>query len=122
MAKEKPVASIALVQTPPVPYGSVIDFAVMAPDPPGKSQQEISVAAFVDLNDGKGPQQVYLDVHVANSPLQPWTEFTLASDTWANAPFNKAPAQVQVELFYYTWKGQQETGVVHEASTSFTTS
>jgi hypothetical protein len=111
------VASITLDQSPPIHFGDTVSFTVDAPPPPGKSQLEISVTAF----DQATGDQVYLDVHVENQQLQPWTAFKLQSDTWAGAPYNSGPANVAVALFYYTWKGHQETGIVNLAATSFVT-
>jgi len=58
---------------------------------------------------------VYLDVHTQNQAS--WLQFTLWSQTWANAGGGSANCVAQ--LYYYTWQGKRETGLVVEAQTSF---
>jgi hypothetical protein len=65
-------------------------------------------------------QMVYGNVQVQTSGSSPWTSsWTLWSQTWANA--GGAAASCTASLFYYTWQGKTETGVVYLASSIFTT-
>jgi hypothetical protein len=91
---------ITLDQSSPVASGSTVSFTVVAPAAPGKSHQEVSVTCAG-----------YLDVTTDLDPTWPDPQFTL---TGAGAGLCTA------QLYYYTWQGQMETGVVYEASTTFT--
>ena len=65
-------------------------------------------------------EMVYLDVQVNPDRSDPWlSSFTLWSQGWADA--GGGPADCTANLYYYTWKGHTETGVVYLASASFTT-
>jgi hypothetical protein len=65
-------------------------------------------------------QMVYLDVQMAPDGASPWaSSFTLWSQSWAGA--GGTPADCTANLYYYTWKGHTETGVVYLGSSSFTT-
>jgi hypothetical protein len=64
--------------------------------------------------------QVYLDAHLAPSSAQPWSStFTLWSQAWANN--GGGPANCTTQLYYYTWQGKTETGVVYLGTVNFTT-
>ena len=78
-------------------------------DPPAKSVQEVSVTC------GPNGSTWYLDVHTANDAN--WLNFTLGSQQWQDAGGTATTCVAQ--LFYYTWKGQRETGRVIEATTTF---
>ena len=101
--------SITLTTANPA-FGGTASFSVT--DPLTKWVQEVSVTC------SQNGQQVYLDVHAQNYAT--WTQFTLWSQTWANA--GGGPASCVAKLYYYTWQGKTETGVVYEAQTSFVTS
>jgi hypothetical protein len=69
------------------------------------------------INCTASGQNVYLDVQTY-SGSSPWTSsWTLWSQTWANS--GGGPASCTAKLFYYTWQGKTETGVVYLASSSF---
>lgn len=93
-------------------FGSMASFTVL--DPPVSGQPEMSVSC------SQNGQQVYLEVQMmsGSSPYAP--TFGLYSPTWAAN--GGGPADCTANLFYYTWKGHTETGVVQMASSSFTTS
>jgi hypothetical protein len=61
---------------------------------------------------------VYVDTQMVSgsSPYTP--TFTLYSSTWAAN--GGGAADCNATLFYYTWKGHTETGVVVMATDSFT--
>ena len=102
-------SSIALSAADPS-FGGRVSFNVT--DPAMKWIPEIS------LTCSQNNQTVYLDVHVQNSSI-PWTQFTLWSQTWANN--GGGAANCTAKLYYYTWQGKTETGVVYLAQTSFVT-
>jgi hypothetical protein len=91
-------------------YGSMASFTIV--DPPVKSVQEVSVTC------GANNTQVYLDVHTQNDAN--WLQFSLWSQAWQD--MGGGPASCTAQLFYYTWKGHTETGLVVEATTTFQTS
>ena len=91
-------------------FGGTVSFNVS--NPATKWIPEIS------LTCSQNNQTVYLNVHVQNSTI-PWTQFSLWSQTWANN--GGGPANCTAQLYYYTWKGKTETGVVYLAQTSFVT-
>jgi hypothetical protein len=100
--------SLHLNQPPPYAFGETISFTAVFDNPPGRSVAEVSLRGYVD------GVQVYLDVHGQNQP--DWLSFALTSPQW-----DGAPANFVAELYYYTWKGQQETGVVFLAQAIFST-
>jgi len=64
-------------------------------------------------------QTMYGNVQVESSGKSPWTSsWTLWSQTWASA--GGGPATCTTTLYYYTWQGKRETGVVYLAAYSFT--
>ena len=68
-------------------------------------------------------QQVYLNVQTGSGSgsATPWTSnWTLWSQTWQNA--GGGAATCVASLYYYTWTGKSETGVVYLASSSFAVS
>ncbi len=87
-------------------FGQSVTLQYTAPNLPGRSHQELSLSAF----DANG-DQVFLDVHVVN----PGTDL---ADTFGPLPSEAADGTATAKLFYYTWKGQQETGLVVEQSIS----
>jgi hypothetical protein len=93
----------------PAVYGGTASFTAV--DPPVKGTPEMSVTCW------QNSQPVYLDVQVMSgaSPFHP--QFTLWSTAWAAN--NGGSANCTANLFYYTWKGKVETGVVYMATTSF---
>lgn len=99
-------ASITLTTANPA-FGGPAAFSIV--DPPTKNVQEISVSC------AQNGSNVYLDVHTQKQSS--WTQFTLWSQTWANA--GGGSANCAASLYYYTWQGKRETGVVYEAQTSF---
>lgn len=99
-------ASITLM-TPNPAFGGTVSFSYQ--DPPTKWMQEMSVTCT------QAGRQVYLDVHGQNDPS--WTQFSLWSPAWQSA--GGGSASCVAKLYYYTWQGKTETGVVYEASTSF---
>jgi len=99
-------ASIALTTANPA-FAGPAAFSIV--DPPTKNVQEVSVSCAQNGNN------VYLDVHTQNQAS--WLQFTLWSQTWANAGGGSANCVAQ--LYYYTWQGKRETGLVVEAQTSF---
>lgn len=93
-------------------FGGTASFSVAYPAM--KWVPEVSVSCSV------AGQQVYL---VAQTPTGSgtWTpQFTLWSQNWAD--LGGGPASCTANLYYYTWQGQVETGVVYLANTSFVTS
>jgi hypothetical protein len=93
-------------------FGSPATFTVV--DPPVSGLPEMSVSC------SQNGQSVYLDVQMmsGSSPYTP--TFTLWSQTWANNGGGAADCTAQ--LYYYTWQGKKETGVVYMATTNFTAS
>jgi hypothetical protein len=91
-------------------FGSAASFTVV--DPPVSGQPEMSVTC------SQGGSSVYLDVQMmsGSSPYTP--TFTLWSQTWANNGGGAADCTAQ--LYYYTWTGKKETGVVYMATSNFT--
>lgn len=100
-------ASVALSGDPS--FNGVANFAVSYA--PSKSVQEMSVSCSVN------GQQVYLDVHTQSQTN--WTAFALWSQPWQDA--GGGSASCTTALYYYTWQGHTETGVVNEAETGFVT-
>lgn len=88
-----------------------VDANLVVVDPPVKSIQEVSVSC---AHNGT---QMYLDVHTQR--YANWTRFTLWSQAWQDA--GGVSAACTAQLFYYTWQGKTETGLVVEATTTFTT-
>jgi len=110
VASRQPTAggSLALSSADPS-FGATIKFS--ASFAPMKWIPEESVSCTAN---GKN---VYLDVQTY-SGASPWTSsWTLWSQTWANA--GGGPASCTAQLFYYTWQGKTETGVVYLASSTF---
>jgi hypothetical protein len=103
-------ASSISVATANPAFGQLVGFNVV--DPPTKSSQEISVSC------SQNGQNVYLGVNTYSTPAS--AQFTLWSQQWADA--GGTAANCVAQLFYYTWKGHTETGLVVEASTSFVAS
>jgi hypothetical protein len=83
-------------------------------DPPVPGTPEMSVSCY------QNGQQVFLDVQLMSgtSPYSP--TFNLWSPQWATA--GGGAANCTANLFYYTWTGHRETGVVQLAQDSFATS
>jgi hypothetical protein len=93
-------------------FGGSASFTVV--DPPVKGLPEMSV------NCWQGDQNVYLGVQMMSGPSPYAPTFTLWSSTWAAN--GGGPANCTASLFYYTWQGQRETGIVYMATSSFTAS
>jgi hypothetical protein len=93
----------------PAYFGATVSFTVT--DPPTKWLPEMSVSC------SQNGQTVYLGVQMlsGSSPYSP--QFTLWSDAWAAN--GGGSANCSADLFYYTWKGQTETGVVYLAHRDF---
>jgi hypothetical protein len=91
-------------------YGGSASFTVV--DPPVKGLPEMS------LTCSQNGQQVYADFEMmsGSSPYSP--TFTLSSPTWAAN--GGGGANCDATLFYYTWQGNKETGVVIMATNTFT--
>lgn len=106
-ANDPTTATVALSGDPS--YGGVANFAVSYAA--SKSIQEMAVTCSTN------GQQVYLDVHTQT--MTDWTAFSLWSQSWADA--GGGSASCVTSLFYYTWQGHTETGVVDEAQASFVT-
>jgi hypothetical protein len=81
-------------------------------DPPVKGLPEMTVQCS---QNGQG---VYVDTQMmsGSSPYTP--TFTLYSSQWAANGGGAADCSAQ--LYYYTWQGNKETGVVIMATDSFT--
>jgi hypothetical protein len=111
-AKPQPAAPTASTITlnGSASFGATASFTIV--DPPVSNVQEVSVTC------GQGPTQLYLDVHTQD--FANWTQFALWSQAWQDAGGGAATCTAQ--LYYYTWQGHQETGLVIEATTTFTTS
>ena len=107
--KNAPTASSTITFNGPAAYGGTANFTVV--DPPSKNVQEISVNCAV------GGQSVYLDVHTQNDAN--WTTFPMWSQPWQDT--GGGSASCTAKLFYYTWQGHTETGIVYEDSTTFPT-
>lgn len=107
-ASTLPANSLTLASGDPS-FGATIAFS--ATYAPMKWIPEESVSCSVN---GK---EVYLDVQTF-SGASPWTStWKLWSQTWANG--GGGAANCSAALFYYTWKGHTETGVVYLATASF---
>jgi hypothetical protein len=62
--------------------------------------------------------EVYLSVQTGDGSQSPWqTTWTLWSETWRVN--NGGPASCVARLYYYTWQGKRETGIVYLAQLSF---
>jgi len=93
-------------------FGGTVSFAITYPAM--KWIPEVSVSC------SQNGQEVYLGVETPSGSSS-WTpEFTLWSQPWANN--GGGPAECVANLYYYTWQGKAETGVVYLARTSFLTS
>lgn len=103
-------SSLSLTNADPN-FGGTVAFNVTYPAM--RWTPELSVAC------SQNGQTVYLDVHVQDGTTT-WTQFLLWSQTWANN--GGGSASCVANLYYYTWQGKTETGVVVEAQTSFVTS
>lgn len=92
--------------------GSPLSFTVV--DPPVKGYPEMSVSCF-----DSGGNYLYLEVQMlsGSSPYTP--TFSLSSSALDSYGQD---ASCTASLFYYTWKGHRETGVVYLATTDFTAS
>jgi hypothetical protein len=106
-SNSSPAATVGLSGDPS--FAGVANFAVSYS--PSKWVQEMSVTCSVN------GQQVLLDVHTQS--MTAWTAFALWSQPWADA--GGGAASCLTSLYYYTWQGHTETGVVYEAETSFVT-
>ena len=68
----------------------------------------------------KNGTDVYLQAQTAPSTSQPWVStWALTSPQWAIAGGGAATCTAQ--LYYYTWQGKTETGVVILNTVTFTT-
>jgi type II secretory pathway pseudopilin PulG len=101
-------STVTLTTTNPS-FGGTASFAVV--DPPTKSLQEIGLTCT------ENGQTVYLSANTQNEPS--WTQFKLWSQEWSVAGGGSANCVAQ--LYYFTWQGKTETGVVIEDQTTFTT-
>ena len=101
-------SSIALSGT--ASFGQPATFTVV--DPPVKGLPEMTVQC------SQAGQEVYAGTQMMSgaSPFAP--SFTLYSAVWAAN--GGGSADCNATLFYYTWQGQRETGVVIMARDSFT--
>jgi hypothetical protein len=103
-------SSLNLSSTDPA-YGSTITFTATY-----SSMKWIPEESVICTSNG---QTVYGNVQVETSGSSPWTSsWKLWSQTWANA--GGGPAACTAALYYYTWQGKKETGVVYLASSIFT--
>src|SRR4029077_11499610 len=102
-----PAASTLALTTAAPSFGNAVTLSVS--DPPIKGIQELS------LTCSQHGHQVYLDVHTEKNAA--WTQFMLWSQPWADN--GGGAASCTASLFYYTWRGKTETGVVNEAQTTF---
>ena len=92
-------------------FGSTVSFTV--------AYSAMKWVPEVSLSCSENGQRVYL---VAQTPSGSgvWTpQFTLWSQNWAD--LGGGSANCTANLYYYTWQGQTETGVVYLAQTSFVT-
>jgi hypothetical protein len=93
-------------------FGSTVSFTITYP--------AMKWIPEVSLNCSQKGQEVYLGVETPTGSGS-WTpQFTLWSQQWANN--GSGPAECTAKLYYYTWQGKAETGVVYLAQTSFVTS
>jgi hypothetical protein len=102
-------ATSAIALTGDPSFGATASFAVTYQTM--KWVPEMSVSCSIS---GK---VVYL---VAQTPggSGPWTpQFLLWSQSWANS--GGGPANCTATLYYYTWQGRAETGIVYLAETTF---
>jgi hypothetical protein len=102
-------SSLSLTNADPN-FGGTVTFNVTSPAM--KWIPELSVAC------SRNNQVVYLDVHMQDGSTAS-TQFILWSQTWAAA--GGGSASCTASLYYYTWQGKTETGVVYLATTSFVT-
>lgn len=108
-ASTQPTGSLSVASSHPS-FGASMSFT--ATFAPMKWIPEESVSCSVN------GQNVYLDVQTY-SGASPWTSsWMLWSQTWAND--GGVAANCTASLFYYTWKGHTETGVVYLARATFT--
>ena len=91
-------------------FGNPASFTVV--DPPVKGLPEMTVVC------DQGSQEVYSGTQMmsGSSPYSP--SFKLYSTQWAAN--GGGSATCSAVLYYYTWKGNQETGVVILANDGFT--
>jgi hypothetical protein len=102
-------AGIALSSDPS--FGSTVSFAVTYPAM--KWTPEVSVTCTLN------GQQVYLDAQTPSGSGTWAPQFTLWSLPWGAT--GGVPANCTAQLYYYTWQGKAETGVVYLSQTSFVT-
>ncbi len=103
--------SIALVETGPH-FGGVVSLAMSYPAM--RSTPLVRVLCF------QGDQTVY-QYSQWGGGSDPWVpSFTLWSDTWDSN--GGGPADCVADLYYFTYQGQTQTGVVYLAHTEFTAS
>lgn len=73
----------------------------------------------VSLNCTSNGVNVYSNGQEGSGGTSPWNlGFALWSQTWQDA--GGGPASCVAQLYYFTWQGKSETGVVYLASTTFT--
>lgn len=109
-----PTGTLTVLTTNPT-VGDPVELKAVFSGVASKSHAEISLVGF------DAGTEVYLDVQTASGggdTDSPWT---------ATFAFVPGPAyvagddlDVQASLYYYTWSGQKETGVVNLASVEFT--
>ena len=63
-------------------------------------------------------QSVYLQAQTQNGPIQPWTSFSMWSQTWANN--GGGGANCVADLYYFTYQGKTVTGALGLAQITFT--
>jgi hypothetical protein len=92
-------------------YGGTVSFTVNA--------SGASSTPMVRVLCSENGLEVYGNAQASDGSASWSPQFTLASSTWAANP---GSAQCGADLYYYTWRGQVETGVVYLAHVDFTVS
>jgi hypothetical protein len=93
-------------------YGSVVTFALTYPD--------LRWPVLVNVTCTQNGTRVYNTTQASDGSSGWSPAFGLWSSGWAAA--GGGSADCTAKLFYYTWRGQVETGVTYLAQTQFTAS
>jgi hypothetical protein len=103
------IASIALVEANPH-FGGTVSFTVSYP-----AMKEMPLIRVLCFQSG---QMVYQYSQWSNG-AEPWVpSFALWSDPWARN--GGGPADCAADLYYFSYQGQTQTGVIYLAHTEFT--
>jgi len=108
-SSESTVSSITLNEPDPH-FGGTVSFTLAYP-----SMNETPMVRVICSQNGEMVYQ-YAQWSDGSSPWIPM--FVLWSATWAAN--GGGPADCIADLYYYTWQGQTQTGIVYLAHTEFT--